>query len=77
MKWQNSKELIAQGGCWEQTLPTKNNLNPAVEVSAEDQTNQDLDYFWLAMFVPDNLLERLIRVLLNFAISCDDFETRF
>ena len=30
MKWRNSKEreLIAQGGCREQTLPTKNNPNP-------------------------------------------------
>ncbi len=30
MKWRNSKEreLIAQGGCREQTLPTKHNPNP-------------------------------------------------
>lgn len=30
MKWRNSKEreLIAQGGCREQTLPTKSNPNP-------------------------------------------------
>ena len=79
MKWRNSKEreLIAQGGCREQTLPTKNNPNPDLSDPQQKPQQQDPDYFWLAMFAPDNLLERSIRVLLNSAISCADFETIF
>ena len=44
MKWRNSKEreLIAQGGCREQTLPTKNNPNPDLSDPQSQQRPQQL-----------------------------------
>ena len=42
MKWRNSKEreLIAQGGCREQTLPTKHNPNPDLSDPRPQQQQQ-------------------------------------
>jgi hypothetical protein len=42
MKWRNSKEreLIAQGGCREQTLPTKHNPNPDLSDAQPQQPRQ-------------------------------------
>ena len=48
MKWRNSKEreLIAQGGCREQTLPTKHNPNPDLSdpQSLENRTGEKISY---------------------------------
>ena len=43
MKWRNSKEreLIAHGGCREQTLPTKHNPNPDLSDPASPASSQN------------------------------------
>ena len=68
MKWRNSKEreLIAQGGCREQTLPTKNNPNPDLSDPQSQRPHQPPNSTNSINTVASNHLEAMAKTRLAF-----------
>ena len=68
MKWRNSKEreLIAQGGSREQTLPTKNNPNPDLSDPQPNQNPNRSPAVSGLQSTPQNHLEAMAKTRLAF-----------